>query len=399
MTHLRLYLDNNDYSLMSDPRRSTSEIAETLEQLRAWVRDGTVICYFTGGLLSEMAPVGSGVSPQAERRWDLLLELCGRNALISHDRLYEYEIRLALTGDRLPQSVYSHEADWFPGGVDEFLRSFDLLAQIKDHIAEGKPDRAERRRREREFFKKGTIKPSVRAGMIGRARRLSDADMLGELPIKAEHWRTLARFFLGDVPYGEARAALVESLSDPRWMLQWFSTRDDARCAFTEWMRGPARTLMPFLEAMYASAQDIRALDRNAGTKLASELLAIRAWESQQDRALLNLVSRFATELLKLDCDALTVDLVNRHCLGLSTGVRAFHSAVRMSTTETPRDVSKLRNDLPDALHAMYAPYVDFFRADGFMAPHVGAAVKRHGSCVVVPKLSELLPAIKARLN
>ena len=57
----------------------------------------------------------------------------------------------------------------------------------------------------------------------------------------------------------------------------------------------------------------------------------------------------------------------------------------------TPRK-AKL-SDFPDAMHAMYAPYVDVFRADSFMAPHVNRCVQRH-STIVVSKLDELVTSI-----
>jgi hypothetical protein len=90
----------------------------------------------------------------------------------------------------------------------------------------------------------------------------------------------------------------------------------------------------------------------------------------------------------------LDIALVDTHCPGISTAIRSLHSAWRSITFENPRKPKE--SDFVDALHAAYAPYVDVFRADGFMANHVAKQVARFGT-TVVPKLSSLPEVLRQR--
>ena len=49
-----------------------------------------------------------------------------------------------------------------------------------------------------------------------------------------------------------------------------------------------------------------------------------------------------------------------------------------------------------DAMHAAYAPYVNVFRADRYMAPHIDKQVKQFGTRVV-NKLEDV-PAVLSEL-
>ena len=56
------------------------------------------------------------------------------------------------------------------------------------------------------------------------------------------------------------------------------------------------------------------------------------------------------------------------------------------------------KSDWVDSLHAMYAPYVDIFRTDSYMAPIVEAKVEKYGTTVVA-KIGNLAEKIETRLS
>ncbi len=75
--------------------------------------------------------------------------------------------------------------------------------------------------------------------------------------------------------------------------------------------------------------------------------------------------------------------------------IRTFSSSMTKSLIEdrVPKD-----SDFTDAIHSMYAPYVDIFRADSCMAPIVERHVRKFG-VDVVQKLRALPSVIESRLN
>jgi hypothetical protein len=90
------------------------------------------------------------------------------------------------------------------------------------------------------------------------------------------------------------------------------------------------------------------------------------------------------------------VAAVDSACPGLSTAIRALHSAVRASFEANPR--VPLNSDFIDAVHAMYAPYVSLFRADRFMSPHIEKQVSHRG-VEVVSRLEDLPGRIRELLG
>jgi hypothetical protein len=51
-----------------------------------------------------------------------------------------------------------------------------------------------------------------------------------------------------------------------------------------------------------------------------------------------------------------------------------------------------------DALHALNAPYVHVFRADGYMSPHIQRQVQRHGT-IVIPRLANLVEVLTKEVS
>jgi hypothetical protein len=92
-------LDSSEYSVLSDPCRNTPYIAQTREALRRFATESRVQFAFSGVHLSEMAPLQSHFSSAAVARTDLLVELCGRRAFVSFDRLLKLELSSLLSLD------------------------------------------------------------------------------------------------------------------------------------------------------------------------------------------------------------------------------------------------------------------------------------------------------------
>jgi hypothetical protein len=227
------------------------------------------------------------------------------------------------------------------------------------------------------------------------ARTGSLEEILAVYPMRPQDARTIGRYLVGDAPVEQANDAFLNSLRDPRWMMQWFRKHHAQMTTFTDWVRGPAKTMASSLQRMADHAALVRRVDKMLDRKTADELFSSKQWASWQDELLVSVSSRLADSILGMPSAPLTAASIDLSCPGLSTGIRSLHSAWWTATAAKPR--SPKLSDFPDALHAMYAPYVDVFRADSFMAPYIRRYTARYDT-KVVPKLSELKSTVLALL-
>ena len=167
MKPLRVYLDSSDYSVLSDPSRQ-GEMPGLLNQLRKWIATGSITCHFSGAHLSEMAPLDSEYFKvdAAQRRSDVLVDLCGRNALVSLDLLFASEIQWAMGKRTTPPDVYRPNGDWFPDGVGEIspIEPIELLSSMQEAITEMGLSREARRLGI--VFKTGAAKPAESINLV-----------------------------------------------------------------------------------------------------------------------------------------------------------------------------------------------------------------------------------------
>jgi hypothetical protein len=394
---IRVYLDSSDYSLLSDPRRSTPQLSALLQQLRDWVAAGRINCVFSGTHLSEMAPLDANFTDAAVLRAELLSELCGRHALISQDRLFAGELAFALKRTDQPPNPHSQNAEWFPEGSAEIspVGLLQIATGVRDAMDNLHLSRKARRLAGRKTLRDGKPRAKLHAALVKNARTAELGELLAKYPMRPQDARIIARYIVDDATAAEATEAFRESLRDPRWMMRWFSMHHGQLTPFIEWVRGPANTILSSLSQMADHAESVRLFDQVLGTTNAEELFSSSQWREWQDQLLLSVATRLLRALLGQSNDVPTLSLIDEHCPGLSTGIRALHSAWWTVTSKTPRE-AKL-SDFPDALHAMYAPYVQVFRADSFMAPYVARYARRFGT-TVVPKLADLLPTLHALL-
>jgi hypothetical protein len=397
MRPIRVYLDSSDFSLLSDPRRTSTQNVDLLDQLKTWRSKGIVTFHFSGIHLSEVAPLEATYADAAQRRADLIVELCERNALISQDRLFGNELAIATGSKSVAMPAYSAKGDWYPEGAAEIspIGSLELAANIKDAILEGAPNREARRKAVRNALRAGRPRKQLLCSIVSGARQGSLGEILQKYPMREQDARVISRFVVGDATAEEASAAFQESLRDPRWMMLWFVRHHDQLTPFIEWTRSPAKTVVASLQEMARLAAEMRQTDAMAGTNLADVIMSASKWASLQDELLIRIATRLCTELLNLPPSELTAERIDKCCPGLSVGVRSLHSAWWTTTQKNPRP-PKL-SDFPDALHAMYAPYVDIFRADSFMTQYIAKFATQYGT-IVVPKLEQLPNAVRIAL-
>lgn len=398
MQPVRVYLDSSDFSVLSNPKGCTEELSGVLTQLKQWVDEDRIVCCFSGTHLCEMAPLDVAYSDAAESRASLLVDLCGRNALISQDRLFASELKNAIRLTEQLPVVHSPVGNWYPDGVEFVLpiNKIEIATEIQQFIQGAGMSRTARRAAERKALKGGKPRPAMHAAILANARSGSMDEILEKYPMRPEDARVLSRYAAGDVSAQEATIAFEASLRDPRWMMQWMGKNGALLNQFTSWVRGPAASMQMHLSEMVEKSASVRRCDADFGTTLADSLFSSTEWLTLQDKLLHGIALKMSTALLSQDASELSVASIDRDCPGLSVGIRSLHSAWWTTTSQRPR--SPKLSDFPDGLHAMYAPYVDIFRADAFMAPHIAKACNRFGT-KVVSKLTQLPSAIQHSLS
>lgn len=385
------YLDSQDYSTLSDPKRQSAAVNLTRDALLKLAKTQQIQFVFSAAVISEAAPLNPDWSLLAELRGKLLSDLCGSNALISFDRLIDIEMA-ALAGKQtqpLPPDVLDPFGDWFPSiPPPEFPHQTiapwnEMRTRADEDLKALGYSRQQRRAELKKLFKHG--QPT--AALTEKWKRLNLDHMLNELicqyPMKREHATIITQYCLGRASEQEFDQALRASLRDPHWMMKWFTTTHSLASPIADLVRKPGQELGDMLRTLSCGMKQWAAQLIDAGELLppTSKQGAItRRWIEMQENILVNLATRFSTER-QLTTTSITAKDVDLYCPGLSAVVRSIFSSVwdniGGSRKEQPSDSQPV-----DAMHAMYAPYVTVFRADSFMAPHIQRQLKGHGTIV-----------------
>lgn len=384
-----VYLDSSDYSVLSEPKLDAKRtgLKEKLLQLN----DRTDVMFaFSGVHISEMSPVAQHHADAAIRRTNLLALLCRRNAMISFDRLIRAELERLVTRSATPVAAIDTDGQWFPefGSLISPLNDLNIEA-----VAQQQAEEAAMNRKARRMLKSAMVskKGGFRSNFEKLHGRMDYRELTDKIPMRPRDARVLQRYILGRATRAEADAAFLESLRDPSYMMQWFAEHHDDLGAVGEWVRRPARDLLATMQSHFneirgrLSKMSLEERDKTLST------ISGAHWTKLQNTGLLEIVNRLIRSFLPGEPGCDDVVLVDKYCPGLSTCLRTLFSSVRNSFGVNPRTMSG--SDFVDALHAMYVPYVSFFRADRYMAPIIRPHAERFGTRVV-GELDEMVDAV-----
>ncbi|WP_426619490.1 hypothetical protein ACP3TY_06090 [Pseudomonas rustica] len=372
-----IYLDSNDYSALSKMNLSESEalVRSSLLSLKA---SGRAVFAFSGAHISEMAPLDQAYADAAIRRTGLLKDLCERNAMISFDRLIKAELEslIALRSDRI--HVMDTNGQWFPefGALVSPLDSLDISGTLNKQAQDASLNRKERRAlKATTLSKSGNFRSNI--SHIGKPNL---DEFIETFPMRPKDAQVLHNYVMGKASRKKADEALLESLRDPTYMTQWFREHHHKLGAIGEWVRRPAQNLIKTIEA---NLEDLRNLlismpADNRATTLSSFNNSF--WVKTQNKGILDIVNKLLTTWVPGAPACRDISLVDQYCPGLSTCLRGVYRSVRNSFGTGTRVMK--HSDFVDAIHALYVPYVTFFRADAYMASILQPLAKRFGTQV-----------------
>lgn len=198
-----------------------------------------------------------------------------------------------------------------------------------------------------------------------------------------------------------------------------FAAAPDQMQGITVWLRQGGSDFVQKMDASISVAHDfyrhMRANDAQREDEITKikdpEMQAVRArahLSGQQSRGNLMAGTRNKMEETILrrcvsgdnatpSISVLSLNQLRAKCPGIAASVAVgVHAARRASEEVTPRPLEA--SDFGDAMHAIYAPYVDIYRADGFMADAVTKALKGRGTSVA-RRLADVPALIREHLN
>ncbi len=395
---LTVYLDSQDYSVLSG-EKLTAEQASLKSQLLSYARDGRVKFMFSVLVVSEVAPTQEGAIGYAIRRGDFLSQLCDRNALVDTWALLETELKALAALSPSVLSPYALDGDWISGV--ELPEPFDVPRRAADALAEEfetmPMTRQQRRSLLRKLTKNGAARPELLTTLERLGRDSVANTICAKYPMKPQSADALRRYLSGSGSRDLAQKAFQESLRDPCWMMRWFASTPELAQPVARIVRGIGQELGHVGRELVDGAVAIRA-GIQLGTLAEAEFDRIvkDSWIRITGKTQINWVHRLLSEYSLAPQRSLRAEDVETFCPGFSVVWNAWTSSLWLSVGGSRKELPS-DSQFPDALHAIYAPYVDIFRADRFMAPHIRQQVQRHGTSVV-SKLTELVPEIERRL-
>jgi hypothetical protein len=404
----QVYLDSSDFSVLSDPRRLDAKIGATLDTLLKYADSGLVQFRFSMAHVSEIAPIAPHAQEAAERRAQLMYRLCGAHTLVSIEEIIDAEL-----------SCFSNfsacsEGRWYPP-IDDLLPQtpFTDMARLMDaDLKTMGLTRAQRRQKKREIFKRGRFTKQAQE-RFDASREQTTAEILGTLPFEPAEVQALMSYVREGSGRDTVSRAFHRILGDPTWIMGRFAAAPDSLTGIAAWLREGGSK---FLQSMEASLSGWHELFRQ---RREQETLGLASIESVQDpatkKALLNEHAARQRELektasrMRAELDqgifrrfaerpgsnpalaALPSDDFKERCPGIACSVSAgLHATKRAMLEVHPRQVKA--SDFGDAMHAFYAPYVDIYRTDAFMADGLAHILAKCGTRLA-PRLHDV-PAL-----
>ncbi|WP_122422473.1 hypothetical protein [Pseudomonas viridiflava] len=375
-----IYLDSCDYSNLSKPGIDGAN-ARHLAAFKAIKNQGKAVFVFSGAHISEMSPLDQQYASTAYERTRLMVELCGRNTMISFDQLMKSELARLTTQDTKPLTPMNFDGEWFPelGQLISPIDEFDVPGALKQQMDEHGMNRKMRRILTTNMTNKhGRFRSDIeqRCG-----QRLDYSELLERTPMRPKDMIVLKRYLLGKATREEADKAFLESLRDPSYMAQWFIHHHNKLGAIGDWVRRPAQDLIEICEqALSKLSMQLKSLPESDRASAIAGVSGER-WAKLKKQGVIDIVNRLLIRLLPSAPSCDDADDIEQYCPGIFICINAFYDSLQKSLGEKPRAMKA--SDFVDIIHALYIPYVSYFRADKHMCGILQPLALRFGTKVV----------------
>ncbi|MDD1136407.1 hypothetical protein M5G22_02465 [Pseudomonas sp. TNT2022 ID233] len=386
-----IYLDSSDYSTLTRPRLEPAQ-SEQLAALRALKKRKDVMFVYSGAHIAEMSPLEQQYAGAGVTRTALMVELCGRTTMISYDRLMKAELTRLVERDPASVNVLDSNGAWFPdmGSLMSPLDELDIPGMMQEEVDKHQMNRKARRLFQKSMTKKGGFSSNFEKTT---GETLDLTELLTKVPMRKRDAAVLKRYVLGTATRKEADQAFLESLRDPTFMSQWFIYNHHQLGSVIEWVRKPAQQL---LASCQQALDDLNyQLVQLSKSERAEAMQGIRGerWTKLKKQGMVDIVNRLFERLLPEAPKCEDASLIERYCPGLFVCINAFFTSLHKSLGENGREPKA--SDFVDLIHALYIPYVSYFRADRYMCGVLQPLAEIYGTNVV-GSVAAIIEALEA---
>lgn len=164
-------------------------------------------------------------------------------------------------------------------------------------------------------------------------------------------------------------------------MSQWFIHNHHQLGAVVEWVRKPAQQLLASCQHALDDLND--QMVQLSKSERAEAMQGIRGerWAKLKKQGMVDIVNRLLERLLPEAFRCEDASLIERYCPGLFVCINAFYTSLHKSLGENGREPKA--SDFVDLIHALYIPYVSYFRADRYMCGVLQPLAEVFGTDVV----------------
>jgi len=388
---LIIYLDSSDFSDLSNPDKRTLEIIELEKQLLNWQMQGYIELRFSHVHLLEAAATHHKYAEVASRRFSLIKNLCKSRCFISPIKILENEARILSATNDLESKImiFNDEGDWFPDFVDN-----DETDDLETYVHEALnriPNRVERRIKQRKYLdKNGKLKIESRK-MLFESEDLCTY-FAGKFPISSEALEASLKSYFKTGSFKVFLDSIKRSMSDLDKLGHMYEKYWGIISPISLYLREIGMDLHKSeasnIEVLRELIKGEKSLggDKNQFLNFSKESLN-NLIEAMPINFARQLAASLGFDTVKAPNWILTPSLFTMTTL-------AGH--IFKTTILTGRNAKV--SDFGDINHLTYLPYVDIFRADGFISSVINDVMLPFET-VVVSKFLELPYAIEKSLN
>jgi hypothetical protein len=386
-TPLQVYLDSSDYSVLSD-EDPAPELHALLAYLESRVESGDIEIRYSYPLVSEAAPVKPKHIEASRRRFQMMARLCGRRCFANLLQLWEAEAR-----GNLAESIYSDRGDWFPPVAQLDTPLTSPAEAIEASIADSGLNRHSRRKLSARYVNNGVPTAAGWERLKSPSPRFVEK-IIAKYPFHREQVESAIREHGWLSPQLVARL-LTESFRDLDNFDQWFAKAWNRAESVSKWIRSGGERIERILLDSKVGIQEHRASAVAKGVDLKKMERVIASRTPSPGATIADRVLVSARQRLNIEHGSISTNWTDTPSL---CTVGELASALLQDTSFAMDARRKARkSDAGDVLHAGYLPFVDIFRADGYMTTLIGSC-KLPVKAKVVGSIHMLRPAIEAAL-
>lgn len=368
---LSIYLDSSDFSYLSNPVGDQEKKSAIKNKLKGWVDAGKIEIRYSMTHIMEALPTQERAIELGRQRLSCIQKLCGKKVLLDQITL--------ITNELLPQKQQSALNDngcWFP------------LLEFLDGLSDQDEKATTLNRKERRILAAELRKSK---GDLDFARE--QEKLIEQFPITRSGASKILRNPNNSMVL---KNVMVESLSDLPNLFSWHEKHWQMQTEFSNILRESGIGIRDVfndaareLKAYYEEQQVLGEPDKVVDQKIKAFLQILKS------NALRDLVESLSDELAP-PLESIAIGKDTTPMLLILSNLMMHH----IQSSVIPRQHSRApkSSDLGDIMHALYIPYVDFFRADAATAHAISS--QRFGfDAQIVTSLDELIHELTIRLG